>query len=132
MSEINITEQFLWIIFENRMYFIENHNAIIISHILWHLLFFYKHVFFAWSSSCLWFFWFQSYAFIRLETNRICCLGHNLITKLEEPTRIHHRKYLELDIQWCSLKYSHVLNFHSNVRLYITYRLLFFQHIWSL
>ena len=31
MNKIYIRVQFVWIIFENRMYFIENHNAIVLS-----------------------------------------------------------------------------------------------------
>ena len=92
MNKIYIRVQFVWIIFENRMYFIENHNAIVLNNAFKPILFLISIVCLASSSSCLWFFWFKRYAFIGLETNRICCLRRKLITTLEKPTPVHHSK----------------------------------------
>lgn len=62
----------------------------------------------------------------------ICCHGHDLITKTEAPSPIHHIKNSSTAIQWCSLKNDHVLKLHPNVEVHINCRLLLCQQNWSL
>ena len=60
--------------------------------------------------------------------NRIYCYGYDLITTSEGSTLIHHCTNSETLIKWRSLKYNRASKSRLNVKVSISYMLLFFKH----